>query len=71
MVTDRYNQNIFTDKVIDTVDQITAAFIKVKCSMCENQFDYPITANYSEILTISSVKELAGICPNCKCDLSD
>ncbi|MDQ1251283.1 MAG: hypothetical protein QG646_356 [Euryarchaeota archaeon] len=68
MVTERFKQTKFTDKTTDAINQLTEAMIKVKCSICENQFDYPITANYSEILTIASVKELAGICPNCKCD---
>jgi hypothetical protein len=71
LVTDRYKQNRFTDKTMNTINQLTEAIIKVKCSICENLFDYPITANYSEILTIESVKELSGICPNCKCDFSD
>lgn len=71
LATDRYKQNRFTDKTVDTINQLTEAIIKVKCSICENHFDYPITANYSEILSITSVKELAGICPNCRCDLSD
>jgi hypothetical protein len=69
--TERDKQNRHTDKTMDTINQLTEAMIKVKCSICENQFDYPITANYSEILTIASVKELAGICPNCKYDLSN
>lgn len=59
------------NNTIDSINQITEAMIKVKCSVCENHFDYPITANYSEILTIASVKELSGICPNCKYDIND
>lgn len=71
LATDRYKQNGFADKTMDTINQLTEAIIKVKCSICENQFDYSITANYSEVLTIASVKELSGICPNCKCGLND
>ena len=70
LATDRYKQNRF-DKTVDTINQLTEAMIKVKCSICENHYDYPITANYSEILSITSVKELAGICPNCRCDMSE
>lgn len=70
MATDRYKQIKYSDKTVDTINQLTETIIKVKCSICENPFDYPITAKYSEILSIESVKELAGICPNCKCDLS-
>jgi hypothetical protein len=70
-VTERYKQTKFTDNTTDAISQLTEAMIKVKCSICESLFDYPITANYSEILTIASVKELAGICPNCKCDPSN
>ena len=70
MATDRHKQNKFTDKTVDTINQLTEAIIKVKCSICESQLDYSITAKYSEILSITSVKELAGVCPNCKCDLN-
>jgi hypothetical protein len=71
LATERYKQSKYSDKTVDTINQLTEAIIKVKCSICENPFDYPITARYSEILSIESVKELAGICPNCKCDLSN
>jgi hypothetical protein len=71
LATDRYKKNKFTDKTLETINQLTEAVIKVRCNICENHFDYPITAKYSEILSIASVKELAGICPDCKYDLGD
>jgi hypothetical protein len=68
LATDKNKHNRFADKTMETINQLTEAIIKVKCIICDNHFDYPITANHSEILSITSVKELAGICPNCKCE---